>query len=161
MKTARGRPLARQAHAVGGPAKKSLRPARPPRTGWLVSGHLPGQWPAGLSSRTVQSRCLVSTQSSERSVRATHAHSRSGSCSAARWLSSPLGALASGELASESQAGATTLSTRGFAAPDACAETATHRPASWPRAHTDRSDRALEYGLCTCYPSRTGDRFGS
>jgi putative transposase len=28
MKTARGRPLARQAHAVGGPAEKSLRPAR-------------------------------------------------------------------------------------------------------------------------------------
>ena len=74
MKTARGRPLAQQAHAVGGPAKKS-KARTPPRTGWLVSGHLPGQWPAGLSSRTVQSRCLVSTKSSERSVRATHAHS--------------------------------------------------------------------------------------
>ena len=36
MKTARGRPLAQQAHAVGGPAKKSLRPARRQElSGWF------------------------------------------------------------------------------------------------------------------------------
>ena len=36
MKTARGQPLAQQAHAVGGPAKKSLRPARRQElSGWF------------------------------------------------------------------------------------------------------------------------------
>ncbi|MEP6889906.1 MAG: transposase [Nitrospirota bacterium] len=46
INTARGRPLARQAHAGGGPAKHSLRPVHR-RELAKVSGHVPGAVCAG------------------------------------------------------------------------------------------------------------------
>ena len=125
--------------------KKST--ARPPAsTGPVVSGDVLGQLCAGLSLGTVWSGLLVSEQSGEGPIGTPDPHSRSGSCAASIWVSADLGVVASRGLASESEAGATALSTGGFAAPHAGAAPQAHRAAPRTGSGTGGTDGALEHG---------------
>ena len=119
----------------------------PSGTGRLVSGHLSGQWPAGLSVGAVQSRRLVSTESGQGSIRPPATHPRSGPCPTPVWLSADLGVAAARRLVSESQAGASALPSRWFAVADASAPPEAYRIASWSSPDPDWSDGALEHGF--------------
>ncbi len=62
-------------HMLSEALRKKSEARTPPRTGWLVSRHLPGQLPAGLSVGAVQSSGLVSTESSQGSIGSPATHS--------------------------------------------------------------------------------------
>jgi len=134
-------------HMLSEALRKKSKARTPARTGRLVSRDVSGQWPAGLSPRPVQSGRVVPTQPSERSVRVADAHSRSGPWPPAVWIAADLGALTTRRLARESHAGATALSTGGFAAPRAGPASKAYRVALWPSPDPDRSDGALEHGF--------------
>jgi len=101
--TACCRPLTRLEHAIGGPAKKKSRAHTPSTSSHLVSRYHSGQLHTGLSASPVQSRRLLSTKPSKESVRFADAHSRSGPCAHAIWVSVHLGAPALRRRASESE----------------------------------------------------------
>ena len=56
-------------HMLSEALRKKSDARTAPRAGWLVSSHLPGQLRAGLPTRAVQSRGLVSKESEEAKLR--------------------------------------------------------------------------------------------
>ena len=125
--------------------KSEARP--PPGTRRVVSDHVPGAVCAGLPVGPIQSSRLVSTESSQGSIRSPAPDSRSGPCPPAVWVSADLGALTTRRMARESQAGATALSTGGVATPHAGPASQAYCVASWPSADPDRAYGALEHGF--------------
>ena len=142
------RPHARQAHADGGAAKKSLRPTQPPRAGRAGFRRPSASVRAGLSSGAVQSRGVVPPSQAQRPDGAAAAHSGARARAAAIRLSAHLGAAAARGLAGESEAGAAAVSPRRpAAAACGCAGASTSRAASRAGAGAGGPHRALEHGL--------------
>ena len=91
---------------------------------------------------------MVSPQPRERSIRAAPPHPRVGPRTATVRLFAHLGVAATRRLAGEYEARASTVPPGGTAAAHARAPPQTHRAASRTSARSDRSDGALEHGLC-------------
>ena len=78
-------------HMLSEALRKKSDARTAPRAGWLVSSHLPGQLRAGLPTRGVQSRGLVSKESSAGSDGAAPPYPRARARAAPLWVLAHLG----------------------------------------------------------------------
>ena len=120
-------------HMLSEALRKKSEAHTPPRAACLVPGDLRRQLCACLSSGAVQPCGPVSEEHSAGPDGAGAADSRTRARTATVWLPSHLGALTSGRLAREQEAGPATVSIGGPATADADAPAETHRAASGPR----------------------------
>ncbi len=146
--------LSLDTHMLSEALRKKSDARTSPRAGRMVPRHVPGQLRAGLPTGAVQSRGLVSEESSRGSDGPPPAHPRT------RARASPLRGLAHLGLASprglvrQQEARAQAVSTRRPATPHARASSETPRAASRSRAHADGADRAVEHGFRPRCPGR-------
>jgi hypothetical protein len=123
-------------------------PSTPPRTGRLVSRHLPGQLPAGLPLGAVGAGGLVSTESGHGSLGVADTASRSRPRATAVWVFADLGVASSRRLAGETETSAPVVPARRIAAAHAGPAAKTYGPAPRTRSHARGIDRSVEYGFC-------------
>ena len=141
-------------HMLSEALRKKSEAHTSPRAGQVVPRHVSGQLCAGLPTGAVQSRGLVSKESSQGSNGAAPAHPRTRARASALRVLTYLGLASPRGLACQQEARAATVSARGPAAANACATPETSSPASRPGAGSDGAARTLEHGFCARCPGR-------
>lgn len=130
------------------PCEKTSKARTPSRTGRVVSGHVSGQLPAGLSQFSWAAWYRRSRAKDQRINRCSACVFERSPRPARAFVTSGSGACCDESLAREPEASPAVLPAGWTSVADAGAAAQAQGLASRPRADADRPLRALEYGCC-------------